>query len=49
MAVVSRALDLGASIDDVMRAGRWKSKSVFDKFYNRSKHVDVGKLILSKT
>ena len=47
MAVVSKALDLGSSVDDVMRVGRWKSKSVFDKFYNRAKHMDIGNLVLS--
>ena len=47
MAVVSKALNLGASVNDVMRAGRWKSKSVFDKFYNQAKHMDIGKLVLS--
>ena len=49
MAVVSKALDLGASVDDVMSSGRWRSKAVFDKFYNRAKHMDIGNLILSNT
>ena len=49
MAVVSKVLNLGASVDDVMRSGRWRSKAVFDKFYNRAKHMDIGNLILSNT
>jgi len=32
----SRAIDLGVSVDEVMEQGRWKSRSVFQRFYNRS-------------
>ena len=48
MSVASKALDKGISMDEVMRAGRWRSKTVFDRFYNRSKHLDVVHLILQK-
>ena len=34
----SKALELGVSIDDIL-----------DKFYNRSKHIDIRDLILSNT
>jgi hypothetical protein len=47
MAAASKALDRGASVDEVMRAGRWKSRGVFDTFYNRAKKMDMGKLILT--
>jgi site-specific recombinase XerD len=47
MSSASKALEKGASVDEVMRAGRWRSKAVFDLFYNRSKHLDVAQLILN--
>ena len=46
MAAASKALNKGASIDEVMRAGRWKSRTVFDLFYNRSRGLNVVNMIL---
>lgn len=36
-AAATRALDAGATVEEVMEAGRWLSFSVFQEFYNRSK------------
>ena len=45
----SRAIDAGATVDNVMRWGRWKSHCVFMRFYNRStKRENFTKLILSQ-
>jgi hypothetical protein len=49
MSGTSKALDKGVSVDEVMRAGHWKSRYVFDLFYNRSKHLDMGQLLLQKS
>ena len=46
IAAASKALDKGASIDEVMTAGRWKSRTVFDLFYNRSRGLNIANLIL---
>lgn len=41
-ASATKLLDLGVGAEDVMRAGRWSSYSVFNKFYDRgTKTVDV--------
>jgi len=41
-AVATRMLDLGNTLSDVLRLGRWKSFSAFDNYYNRqSSRVDV--------
>jgi len=41
-AAASKALDHGATVDEVMRMGQWSSFSVFERFYNRSnKLIDV--------
>ena len=37
MATASAALDSGVAIDVVLNTGRWKSWTVFHKFYNRAK------------
>jgi hypothetical protein len=46
ISVASKVIEKGASVDDVMRAGRWRSKEVFEKFYNRSHQLEVANLIL---
>jgi integrase len=46
MAAATRALDNGATVDEVMRTGRWRSRSVFERFYNRAKAVDLKQQIL---
>jgi site-specific recombinase XerD len=38
-AAATKALDAGCEVDSVMKLGRWSSRSVFDKFYNRSIRV----------
>lgn len=38
-AAATKALDAGCEVDTVMKLGRWSSRSVFDKFYNRSLRV----------
>jgi hypothetical protein len=39
-AAASKAIDQGASVDDVMKRGRWSSKEVFTRFYDRSRMTD---------
>ena len=39
-AAASKALDQGASVDEVMKQGRWRSRSVFTRFYDRSQRKD---------
>ncbi len=38
-AAATKAVDAGCEVDAVMKLGRWSSRSVFDKFYNRSLRV----------
>jgi hypothetical protein len=38
-AAASQALDHGLPVEDVIRMGQWRSYSVFDRFYNRSRRV----------
>jgi hypothetical protein len=45
MAVASKAIDRGASVDEVMRQGRWRSRDVFTTFYNRSHPMDISGLL----
>ena len=37
MAAASTAIDSGVAIDVVLSTGRWKSWTVFARFYNRAK------------
>lgn len=48
-ASASNAINVGASVQDVMDKGRWTSFMVFHKFYNRAKEVrsTVGPMALS--
>ncbi len=46
MVAASKVLNKGVSVDKIMRVVRWKSRSVFDLFYNRSKGLNVVGLIL---
>jgi integrase len=46
MASASKSLDLGASVDEVMKQGRWRSRSVFMAFYNRAKPRNFTSLLL---
>jgi hypothetical protein len=48
MAAASKALDIGFTVDDVMKQGRWRSREVFEKFYNRSKAKDFGSVLLEE-
>ena len=43
-AAASKMRDEGASVDDILRLGRWSSSSVFNTFYNRAKGIQAGKL-----
>eukprot|EP01119_Soliformovum_irregulare_P019133 TRINITY_DN6002_c0_g1_i4.p1 TRINITY_DN6002_c0_g1~~TRINITY_DN6002_c0_g1_i4.p1 ORF type:complete len:431 (-),score=68.10 TRINITY_DN6002_c0_g1_i4:213-1385(-) len=47
MAGASKALDLGMSVDDVMRIGGWTTRAVFELFYNRARAKDLGRLLTS--
>jgi hypothetical protein len=45
-AAATKALDKGATVEDVMRIGQWSSFQVFEKFYDRSrKTVNILELI----
>ena len=46
IAAVLKALDRGALVNKVMKTGQWKSKTVFDLFYNRLKGFNVAGMIL---
>jgi hypothetical protein len=48
MAAASKALNISFTVEDVMKQGRWSSREVFEKFYNRSKAKNFGSILLEE-
>jgi hypothetical protein len=48
MAAASKALNIGFTMDDMMKQRHWRSREVFQKFYNRSKAKNFGSILLEE-